>query len=400
MLNLLQQYKNVFANIHKNVWILSATLFVNRSGSMVLLFCTLYFTQKLGFTKAQAGTIMSCFGIGSILGSYVGGWLADRYNQKNIMVASLIGSGVIVCGLLVFSTWWALCINLFLYALVADAFRPSSSSQISANTLPENRAKSVSLMRLAINLGFTVGPAIGGVLAFKYGYTLLFFVDAFTSIAAGVFLYFFLPAKKIVKNMQELSSEKTATTSAYKNSSYLLFIGMVAIYGTCFFQLISTIPSYFKEVYHYNDHIIGIILAINGAIVVLIEMPLIAKLEKNKKFIHRYVFIGCICIAVANSILLANPATVAGSVLFIIVISFSEIFAMPFMMSYAINKAPQGREGQYTALYSMGYGISLIAAPFIGLHIAQHFGFAAVLTVFAIASILLSIYFLFFLPKD
>jgi predicted MFS family arabinose efflux permease len=399
-MQLLKQYKNVFANIHKNVWILSATLFVNRSGSMVLLFCTLYFTQKLGFTKAQAGTIMSCFGIGSILGSYFGGWLADRYNQKNIMIASLLGSGLIVSMLLLFTTWWALCIILFLYALVADSFRPSSSAQISANTLPENRARSVSLMRLAINLGFTIGPAIGGVIAFHYGYTLLFLVDAFTSIAAGIFLYFFLPSKKLIKESSTKENKIINTKSAYSNSSYLLFIGMVAIYGTCFFQLLSTIPSYFKEVYHYKDNLIGIVLAINGAIVVIVEMPLVSRLEKNKQFIHRYVFIGCICIAVANFILLCNPATVVGSILYIIIISFSEIFAMPFMMSYAINKAPKGREGQYTALYSMGYGISLIAAPFIGLGIAQHLGFAAMLTIFAAVSILLSLYFLFFLPKD
>ena len=85
MYRLLSLYKGSFANIQRNVWILSIAMFINRSGSMVLLFTSLYLTKELHFTIANAGLILSFYGIGSVLGSYVGGWLTDRRNFFDIM---------------------------------------------------------------------------------------------------------------------------------------------------------------------------------------------------------------------------------------------------------------------------------------------------------------------------
>src|ERR1700745_2218119 len=104
MYRLLSIYKGSFANIQRNVWILSIAMFINRSGSMVLLFSSLYFTKELHFTIADAGGIMSFYGIGSVLGSYVGGWLTDRKNFFDIMMFSLIASGSVLLLLLLVKT--------------------------------------------------------------------------------------------------------------------------------------------------------------------------------------------------------------------------------------------------------------------------------------------------------
>ncbi len=372
-MRILQSYKEVFVGLHRNVWVISAVLFINRMGSMVLLFAPLYYTSILGFSKAEAGFIMSFFGIGSILGSYFGGWLADRFNAKKIMLFALFSSAIILCSINFVSNKYFLCAVLFFYALSADIFRPPSSVAIMANSTAENRTRSISLMRMAINLGFSIGPALGGIIAYKLGYNILFYLDALTSVLAALFLYFLypnIPANAVHATKPKLAAE----SSAYKDWHFLKFIFLVAVYGICFFQLIVSVPTYFKQDCHYTEDLIGYLLALNGTLVVLIEMPLVAYLQKANK-LKWYIVIGCLQIMVALACLILGKGLLAMSVLFIFFITLSEVLAMPFMMNYTLERAPKERQGQYAALYSIAYGVAFIVAPALGLALAQRFGF-------------------------
>ena len=372
---ILSIYKQSFSNLHRNAWILAVALFINRSGSMVLLFTSLYFTKDLNFSIAQAGIIMSCYGFGSVLGSYIGGWLTDRRNFYDIMLLSLIGSGCILLLLPFFTSQLSLAVIIFLYALMADSFRPAHSAAISAYSAPESLTRSVSLARLAINLGFSVGPAIGGVIALYLGYKWLFAIDAFTSFGAAALLWFYLPKHTSEKNRHQHPVLQDSRTSAYRDGKYLFFILMVALYGICFFQLFASIPQYFSNVCHYNEDTIGLLLAFNGLLVVLIEMPLITRLEKKKKKIFRYVISGTLCIPVSFFILQNGQQMIVWALVYTLIITLSEIFAMPFMMNHALNASPKERQGQYMALYSIAYGIANILAPSLGLGIAGKYGF-------------------------
>jgi predicted MFS family arabinose efflux permease len=386
IISIFQSYKNSFANLHKNVWLVSTVLFINRMGSMVILFTVLYFTSKLNYSKAEAGFIMSFFGIGSIFGSYIGGWLADRFNIKNIMLCSLVLSGCILIFINFTTNKYALMCILFFYALTADSFRPASSIAITAVSTPENRTRSISLMRLAINLGFSIGPAIGGIVAFHFGYKILFYIDSGTTFLAAIILFLFFPNVKTVGNKVKAMANLDVKTSAYRDKIFLIFIMLVAIYGLCFFQLFASVPTYLKQVCNYNEDTIGYILALNGLLVVIIEMPVIAYLEKFKKP-HLYVLIGCLQIVIALGILMFSQGNLALVIVYTLFITLSEIFAMPFMMNFTLSRPIPERQGQYSALYSIGYGISIILAPSVGLYVAQHFGFDAMFILFMSLSV-------------
>jgi predicted MFS family arabinose efflux permease len=166
---------------------------------------------------------------------------------------------------------------------MADSFRPAHSAAISAYSAPESLTRSVSLARLAINLGFSVGPAIGGVIALYLGYKWLFAIDAFTSFAAAAMLRIYLPKHTSEKNRHQNPILKDSRTSAYRDGKYLFFILMVAFYGICFFQLFASVPQYFSNVCHYNEGTIGLLLAFNGLLVVVIEMPLMHDLKKRER---------------------------------------------------------------------------------------------------------------------
>ena len=354
---------------------------------MVLLFSSLYFTRELHFSIAQAGVIMSFYGIGSVLGSYYGGWLTDRYNFFGIMIFSLVASGLILLLLLLVTTPMLLSIIIFLYAFTADLFRPANSAAIATYSSLQNRTRSVSLVRMAINLGFTVGPAAGGFIALYLGYRWLFVVDAVTGFAAALMLYIYLPRHINADNRSESLVLQDTKTSAYRDIRFLFFILLVALYGTCFFQIFASAPQYFNKVCNYSEDVIGLLLALNGFLVVIIEMPLIALLEKKQKIFH-FIIAGTLCIPVAFGLLLFGKGMMLWAIIYIIMLTFSEIFAMPFMMNYTLNRPPKERQGQYAALYSIAYGLANIAAPLLGLGIAGKYGFNCMFLFFIILGVL------------
>lgn len=367
-------YRNAFANLQRNIWILSITMFINRSGSMVLLFTSLYLTKQLHFSIAQAGFIMSFYGAGSILGSYTGGWLTDRRNYFDIMLWSLIGCGMILLLMLTTTSSVLITAIIFCYGFAADMFRPANSVAIAAYTNPDDRARSISLVRLAVNLGFSVGPAIGGFIALYLGYKWLFVVDAFTSFGAAIILYKYLPRQKAEKNRHDNPVLNDSSTSAYRDFKYLTFILLAALYFTSFTQLFASIPQYFNRECHYNEDTIGLLLALNGLLVVIIEMPLISILEKRKKS-FRFIIMGTLCLPAAFLILQLGKGMIIWSVLYTLIITMSEILAMPFLFNHAISQPLKERQGQYSALYSIAFGIAVMIAPSLGLGIAARYGF-------------------------
>lgn len=373
-MQLLSVYKQAFSNLQRNIWVLSLAMFINRCGSMVLLFTSLYLTRELHFSIADAGMVMSFYGVGSVLGSYSGGWLADRRSYYDIMVASLFVCAAVLMLMTVVASFAGIAVIMFFYAFTADIFRPANAKAIAVFSDSTNRTRSVSLLRLAVNLGFSIGPAVGGFVAVHLGYTWLFVIDASTSVLAALMLMFYLPRKKVELKKSDHAVLNDVSTSAYRDWKYLLFIVGVAIYGTCFFQIFASVPQYFNKVCHYSEDVIGLLLALNGLLVVLIEMPMMLMLEKNLRT-YNYIIAGVLCLPISFIVLKFGAGLLITAVLYTIIITFSEIFAMPFMMNYSLSRPKKERQGQYSALYSIAYGIANIAAPTVGLGIAAAYGF-------------------------
>jgi predicted MFS family arabinose efflux permease len=288
---------------------------------------------------------------------------------------------------------WSLIAVIFFYSFAADMFRPANSVAIAAYSTSENRTRSVSLIRLAVNLGFSLGPAMGGVIAISLGYKWLFIIDACSSFSAAAMLYFYLPRKPPVPVAVKLESEAPKSISAYRNVRFLAFIFLVAVYGTCFFQLFASVPQYFSKVPKYTEDVIGYLLALNGMLVVLIEMPLIYFIEKTRKMFS-YIVAGTLCIPLAFYILQSGKGAIGWAIMYTVVITFSEILAMPFMMNFMLSNSPSDRQGQYSALYSIAFGISIIGAPLVGLGIAEESGFDAMFNFFIAAGVVTAVGFL------
>jgi predicted MFS family arabinose efflux permease len=226
MKTIFNSYINTFRGLSKEVWWLGFIFLINRAGTMVLPFFSLYLTKSLGFSIANVGWILTFFGLGSIVGSWLGGKLTDKIGYYKVMAGSLIVSGFLFIGLQFVTNFWLICTGIFLVMSVADAFRPAVFVAVSAYSKPENKTRSTTLIRLAINLGFSAGPAIGGFIITTIGYGGLFWVDGLTCLIAGGLLLKLLHPKK-VKTLDEIGIEHPK--SAYRDPTYWIFINHPAI---------------------------------------------------------------------------------------------------------------------------------------------------------------------------
>ena len=308
-------YKSAYGGLSRSTWWLSLVMLINRSGTMVVPFMTMYLTQQIGVSISKAGFVMGLFGLGAIIGALIGGKLTDRLGSYYIQIWTLIGGGIMFIVLGQMRSYTGICIFTFLLAMINEAFRPANSVAIAHYSKEENRTRSYSLNRLAINLGWAFGGGLGGIIA-TYNYELLFWVDGITNLLGAALLYFVLAPSRNVATEIKIKKKKVSGKTAYQDSNYLIFIFLLFLFAMCFFQLFTTIPVFYKEQFHLSIFFIGMIMAMNGLLIALFEMIIIFKLEGRRPLLY-FISSGIVLIAIAY--LLLNIPGIEKAVLAIII---------------------------------------------------------------------------------
>jgi predicted MFS family arabinose efflux permease len=372
MRKIFRLYKTAFSGLPKNIWLLSAVMLINRSGTMVVAFLALYCTEYLHQTPSFAGIAITCYGIGAIVGALIGGKLSDKIGYSKVQTTALIGGGILFIAASFATNFSTFCFLLFLLAAVNESFRPANTSAIVANTTIENRTRAFALLRLAMNLGWSIGTTIGGLLC-AINYNLIFWVDGFTSIAAGIsmFCFKFKPLVKTIVNEDEKE------ISPYKNKPFLIFIIGTLLFTFCFFQLFTNLSLFYKKGLHLNEKLIGIILALNGIVIVLFEMLIVKQIEHLHSK-RKIIVIGTIGMSLFfwMSSLGTNIHPLLNAYGGMLLITFSEILALPFMNSYYLSYAGKTNTGKYAAVYTISWSIGQILAGFIGGIVIDIYGFS------------------------
>ena len=368
---LFKNYINTFKGLSEEIWWLALITLINRAGTMVIPFLSLYLKDDLHFTVSDVGWIMSAFGLGSVAGSWLGGQLTDKIGYYKVMVLSLLSTGFLFIALQFLNTFTSICIGIFIVMLVADTFRPAMFVALNAYSKPENKIRSLTLIRLAINLGFSAGPAIGGLIITGLGYAGLFWVDGITCIVAVFVMMQVLHPKK-AKVLDAFKNEHPV--SAYSDYPFMIFLVAMALFGVVFLQYFSTITIYYKDVHTLSELQIGLILGLNGFLIFIFEMPLIKWLENTKYTKLGLMFFGAILTGL--SLLILNFTSWSGIlVIGMLLMTFGEMIAFPFSNAFAVDRAKKGNQGEYMALYSMSFSIAHIFGHNAGLQMTAALGF-------------------------
>lgn len=375
LLRLYTHWRNSYTGLPPTIWFLSLVSLINRAGGMVVAFMTLYLTQELHFDIRQAGYVMGFFGLGALAGAYWGGRLTDRLGYYPVQMWSLILNGLMLLLVMLVREFTLMCGAVFLLSLISEVFRPANSVAIAVHSDPETRTRSVSLYRMSVNLGWAVAPALGGLLA-EIGWSWLFWVDGLTCLLAALALRLLVPPKTAEPQKPHATdpSQPSAADSPYRDKPYLWFVLLTLLNAIVFMQFIWTVPVFFKEQYHWTEGFIGIVAAMNGLLVFLVEMPLIYQIDGRRPKLE-FVRFGLILYALAYAAFMIPAGHIGSALLFTLGLSLGEIFVMPFSFNYAYARAASHNAGQYMALYTMAYSLANIIAPLFGTQIIAAWGY-------------------------
>ncbi|MGB5236225.1 MAG: MFS transporter [Flavobacteriaceae bacterium] len=371
MRKLYTNYLESFRGLSREIWWLALITLINRSGTMVIPFLSLYLTKDLGFSLENVGIIMTFFGLGSLVGTWIGGKLTDTLGYYKIMMGSLIGTGLFFISIQFLSSFWLVCCGVFVLMMVADAFRPAAFVAMSAYSKSENKTRSVTLIRLAINIGFSAGPAVGGLIIATIGYSGLFWIDGVTCLLAAGLLLLLLHPKKTKESDVTINDKPE---SVYTDKPYWIFFVAMVLCSFIFVQYFSTIPLYYNEIHSLSENQIGLLLGMNGFLIFVLEMPLIRYLElKSRSKIHN-MMLGLLLVTL--SFIVLNITSWSGVLIVgMILMTFGEMIMFPFSNAWALERAKRGKQGEYMAIYSIAFSFAHIFAHNSGMRSISNFGY-------------------------
>ncbi|TDD77078.1 MDR family MFS transporter [Flavobacterium caseinilyticum] len=369
-----QRYINNFRGFTREVWILTLITFINRAGTMVLPFLSKYLKEDLSFSYAQVGWIMVAFGLGSMLGSWLGGKLSDKIGFYRIMVFSLFTTGILFFLVQYIRTFWGLCFGMFFIMTVADMFRPAMFVSLGTYAKPENRTRALTLVRLAVNLGFTAGPALGGLIIMNIGYSGLFWVDGSSCIVSILIFTLLVKDRKKPADLDTAGSETEIPVSVFKDKIFWIFLFVCFLTAMLFFQLFTTLPLYHNEKFGLTEFQSGLLLSLNGLLIFFLEMPIVSISQRKNIDKLKIILWGSLLMSISFYVLMINmwAGILIVSILFI---TFGEMFIFPFSNSFALSRAPKGHEGRYMALFTMSFSLAHIASSKTGLEVIAACGY-------------------------
>ncbi len=374
----IQLYVASFSGLSKPAWMLALVMLLNRTGAMVIPFLAIYVTKELHFSKVEAGIVLSTFGIGSVIGSLLGGWLTDKIGSFRVQSLSLFLSAPIFALIPQFTSLYGVAGIILLLSIIAETFRPSNSASISLYAKPENITRAFSLNRMAINLGFSFGPAMGGLLA-TISYSWLFYGNAVGALVTGFVFYGYFRFKR--KNRKSLVIHETILNpeivdddrSPYKDRLFLIFSLMCVLYSVVFSQLISVLPLFYEDAIRMTQAEIGLILGYSGLFIVLTEMVIVHYLDK-KLDIYTNIVIGTALIGLSFLLLLFSHSTWM-LYLSMTLLCISEILVLPFISTVAAVRSSKRYKGAYMGVNSLSFSIALIITPYLATQLLTVYGY-------------------------
>ncbi len=357
--------RSIYNEYPRHFWTLLFASFIDSVGGFILFpFFTLYVTQKFGVGMTTVGMIFGAFAVTSMVGSTIGGALADRLGRKPLILFGLVVSAIS-------SLWLGLVNELSLFfagaifvGLFTNIGGPARQAMI-ADILPEEqRAQGFGLFRVVVNLAAAIGPAIGGFLA-SQSYLSLFLTDAAISIFVAILLFIVLPETRIARKSQEEESmgQTFGGYGTVLRDKFFMFFWLASALSTLvYIQMNGTLAVYLRDVHNVSLQSFGAILSLNAGIVVLFQFYITRRYAKYPEL--AVITLG----ALLNAIGFALYGFVATYRLFLLamaIITIGEMLWAPVSQSIVARLAPEDMRGRYMALYGFSWAVPFAIGPLL-----------------------------------
>jgi MFS family permease len=332
-----------------------AGTFINRLGSMIVPFLTLVLNREFHLTETETGLLVGAYGAGTIVAMLAGGHLTDRLGRRRTLLVSLVGSGILAVAMGLSPSIRVFAPLLIAFAFLADLYRPASSA-IVADLLPSaDRAVGYAAIRMAINLGFGLGVAIGGLLA-DLSWRLLFWADGATTLLFALLVYLQVP------ETQAETPAATATPAGHplRDRVFVLLLLSTFIYCVAFVADFIVLPLTVTKSAGYPAYVFGAVVSVNGFIIAAFELTAVDWLRRFRRL--RVAALGVLLTTIGLGIM-GLFLHWSCFLVAIVLITVGEIFALPQQQAFLTDWAPPEMRGRYIGLGSAAWGLGSAVAP-------------------------------------
>ena len=361
------------AGLPRAYWILWAGTFVNRAGTFVVPFMAVYLTQARGFSPATAGAVASLYGAGSAVASALGGYLADLVGRRATMVGALALGGLGIIGLGFARDPAVIAPACFFVAVMGECYRPALQAAVADLVPPADRVRAFGILYWVINLGFSVGLVLAGVIATR-SFLLLFLADGATSlIFAGI-------VWRWVRETRPVHHDRPATAprrgfvhgflAPYRDRPFAAFVLLSVLVLLIFMQHVAALPIEMSA-RGVSRAWLGFILGLNGIVIVLVQpalAPALGRLDRSRVLAAGAALVG---LGFAMNVVARGPLVFA---LGVIVWTVGEVFVLPTSNAVVADVALPHMRGRYQGAYGLSFGLAGFGAPLIGTAVLQRFG--------------------------
>lgn len=366
-----------YLNLPNAVHVLCFGSFINRAGSFVMVFMTIYVSEQLGFGITFAANCFGVFGLGSVVSSLVGGLLADRFGRKPIMLLALFGGAIALALLGMVREQWSFLTLVLAFSLAVEMYRPAASAMMGDLVNQIQRPLAFGLMYIAFNLGFAFAAPIGGFLA-QHSFQWLFWGDAITTAAYGIIILLFIKEtlpKQTALEIETVGRESTVTwseavTHMLHDRTFVLFSLATLLTSLVFMQAFSTLPIYMSQL-GFTKEKVGWLLATNGALIVVCQIPFTHWLNRYHRIL--VILAGEILLAIGFG-LTTFAETAPMFFLTIVIWTLGEVVQAAFKQSLVADLAPTNMRGRYMGVFSLCHAIGFTVGAPAGGQILERWG--------------------------
>jgi len=338
--------------------VLFAGIFINRFGGFVTFFLILYLTRR-GFSPAQAGLAVGAFGAGSVLSNPVSGSLADRIGRRETLMVASVAAAVSTMALGFATSLPVVIVLAGATGLANQLFRAPAFALVADLVPPEGQMAAVGINRLAVNAGFAAGPAVAGLLA-DHSFILVFVGDAATSLVFGLIAMLWLPRGAPFRSVPQKRGDSLRVIGA--DRSFLLFCLASLMMSAVYIQTTTAFPLWVHQ-NGFNNTTYGLLLGLNGAIVVALELALISVTQRiaiRQTMVAGYLLMGLgfAATGLAHSLI---PIAIT-----VFVWTLGEMIGFPPGNVWVANVSPQHMRGRYQGVFGMFVASGATLGPGVG----------------------------------
>jgi MFS family permease len=355
---------STFGGLPAPFWIVWVGTLINRIGLMVVPFLTLFLTRQRGFSPAEATLVVSLVGVGSFIAAFIGGMLADRLGRKPTVVASMLMAAVCMLILPTAESLPIIALVAGVLGFFTDLYRPAVSAIIADLIPPEDRIRAFSLLYWVINLGVAIAPLLAS-LALVYGYGLLFVIDAATTFAYGLLVWWRVPETRPAEARAASAGRNPfkGYGAAIRDRRLVLLTLLSLLIGCMGFQAYTTLPLH-MEARGLTEADYALTISLNGLIIVLFALPVAAWATRRARF--PMLALTSVLSAVGFGVFAFADSLLWVYLLGVAIFTLGEVAYAPVGNAVVSDMAPVAQRGSYMGLYGMSWGLAAAIGPALG----------------------------------